>query len=120
MKEQTVDKQANLQANTNLTPDRKALQACDFDQNAADCDKRHAKFAPLFDALYLLVRQVLSELPANARILCVGVGTGTELVALAEAFPQWRFTAVEPSAPVLNACHQRKQKHSGIVQWDRH
>jgi tRNA (cmo5U34)-methyltransferase len=81
---------------------------------AAAYDKRSAKFAPIRDALHLLIRTILSDLPVNARILCVGVGTGSELLDLAQAFPQWQFTAVEPSAPMLDICRQRVEE-SGIT-----
>ena len=59
-----------------------------FDQErASSYDKRFAKLAPLRDALHLLMRVILSELPTDAHILCVGVGTGSELIYLAQNFP---------------------------------
>jgi tRNA (cmo5U34)-methyltransferase len=76
-------------------------------ERAASYDERFAKLAPLRDALHLLIRTILSELPADARILCVGVGTGSELIYLAQSFPQWQFTAVEPAAPMLDICRRR-------------
>lgn len=83
-----------------------------FDREfASSYDQRIAKVAPLFDALYLLIRLVLSELPDEARILCVGVGTGSELIALARHFPQWQFTAVEPAAAMMNICRQKAEEH---------
>jgi tRNA (cmo5U34)-methyltransferase len=66
--------------------------------------------APLRDALHLCISLILSELPVDANILCVGVGTGLELIYLAENFPQWRFTAVEPAAPMLNVCRQKVEE----------
>jgi tRNA (cmo5U34)-methyltransferase len=79
-----------------------------FDQErASSYDKRFAKLAPLRDALHLVTRIVFSELPDDARILCVGVGTGLELIDLAQAFPRWQFTAVEPAAPMLDICRQK-------------
>lgn len=85
-----------------------------FDQKAASAyDNRWAKLAPIRDSLDLLIRAILSELPANARILCVGVGTGAELINLAQAFPQWQFTAVDPAVAMLNVCRQ-KVEESGI------
>ena len=85
-----------------------------FDQkHASSYDKQFAKLAPIRDALDLLIRMVLSELPTDARILCIGVGTGKELIDLAQAFPQWQFTAVEPAAPMLDICRQRA-KECGI------
>lgn len=79
-------------------------------ERAASYDKRFAKLAPMKDALHLLIRMVLSELPADARILCIGAGTGSELIYLAQAFPQWRFTAVEPAAPMLDICRRRAEE----------
>jgi tRNA (cmo5U34)-methyltransferase len=82
-----------------------------FDRERASAyDKDAAKFAPLADALYFLIRLILADLPSDARILCVGVGTGTELINLAQAFPKWHFTAVEPAAPMLDICRQRAEE----------
>ncbi len=76
-------------------------------QMAASYDKGNAMFAPIRDALNFLIRTILAELPNDAQILCVGVGTGSEVIDLAQAFPQWRFTLVEPAVPMLDICRQR-------------
>jgi tRNA (cmo5U34)-methyltransferase len=82
-----------------------------FDQErAAAYDQDAAKLAPLVEALHFLIRLILADLPADARILCVGAGTGTELINLAQTFPQWHFTAVEPAAPMLDICRQRAEE----------
>lgn len=74
---------------------------------AASYDEKFAKLAPMKDALHLSMRILLSDLPENSNILCVGAGTGTELLYLAEAFPLWRFTVVEPATAMLDICRQR-------------
>ena len=79
------------------------------EERASTYDTRAAKIAPLRDTLNLLTRLILSELPANARVLCVGVGTGLELIYLAQEFPQWQFTAVEPATAMLNTCRQKAE-----------
>jgi len=80
-----------------------------FDQQAANYDRQWAKTAAIRDCLHLLLDAALAALPGEARLLCVGVGTGAELVHLAQAHPQWRFTAVEPSGAMLEACRQAAQ-----------
>lgn len=85
-----------------------------FDRaHAAAYDQRFAKLAPMRDALHLLASAVLADLPPDASILCVGAGTGQELIYLATKFPQWRFAVVEPSPPMLEIC-RRKADASGI------
>ncbi|HET9394737.1 MAG TPA: class I SAM-dependent methyltransferase [Nitrospiraceae bacterium] len=81
-----------------------------FDQQAASYDRQWARTAPLNDCLYFLLESSFAELPPDARILCVGAGTGTELAHLARKNPAWRFTAVEPSGPMLEVCRQRAEK----------
>ena len=78
-----------------------------FDRMASGYDSKVALMAPISNGLYFLLDSVLAELPQEARILCVGVGTGTELMHLAEMFPGWRFTAVEPSGAMLDICRMR-------------
>lgn len=86
-----------------------------FDQKtAASYDASNALWASGRDALFSLMRLIFAELPADARILCVGVGTGTEVIALAQAFPQWQFTAVEPASAMLDICRQ-KAAENGIT-----
>jgi tRNA (cmo5U34)-methyltransferase len=77
---------------------------------AANYDKGNAIFAPIRDSLNFVIRTILAELPTDARILCIGVGTGSELIDLAQAFPQWQFTAVEPAAAMLDICRQKVEQ----------
>jgi tRNA (cmo5U34)-methyltransferase len=81
-----------------------------FDQQAASYDAQWVKTAAIRNCLYFLLESLFAELPADARILCVGVGTGVELGHLAQKNPAWRFTAVEPSGPMLDVCRQRAER----------
>ena len=82
-----------------------------FDQQASGYDQQWRKMAPLNGALHLLVKSTLSQLGPQARILCVGAGTGAEIVALAAEFPEWHFTAVEPSLPMLDVFRRKAEEH---------
>jgi len=81
-----------------------------FDEQAAGYNKQWARTAPINNALYFLLESVFAELPSDARILCVGVGTGKELIHLANKFPGWRFTAVEPSGAMLDVCRHQTEE----------
>ena len=84
-------------------------------EQAANYDGRFRKLAPMQDALHLLTSAVLAELPEEARILCVGAGTGAEIMALAERFPGWHFTAVEPAGAMLDV-FRGKAAEAGIAE----
>jgi tRNA (cmo5U34)-methyltransferase len=81
-----------------------------FDRRAASAyDERNAKFKPVSENLHFLIRLALRDLPADASILCVGVGTGADIIALAEFNPGWKFTGLDPSAPMLEQCRKRME-----------
>jgi len=91
-----------------------------FDQQAAGYDAQWARTAPIKECLYFLVESLFAGLPADARILCVGAGTGTELAHLAQRNPAWRFTAVEPSGPMLDVCRKRAEEEGFASRCDFH
>lgn len=70
-------------------------------------DERNSKLSVISDNLHFLVRLVLADLPARARVLCVGVGTGVEILSLAKARPDWTFVGVDPSKEMLEVCGER-------------
>lgn len=78
-----------------------------FDSQASGYDQQWARMSPVREALYFLLGSVFAGLPRDARILCIGAGTGIEMAYLANLFPEWRFTAVEPSGAMLEVCRQR-------------
>lgn len=87
-----------------------------FDKNmAAKYDARFEKIRAINDCLHLLTRLTLDGLPADASILCVGVGTGADILGVAEAFPRWRFTGVDPSEHMLAVCRERMRAH-GLLE----
>jgi hypothetical protein len=76
---------------------REELKAV-FDQQAPGYDKQWARMAPIRDGLHFLLESVFAGLPADARILCVGVGS--ERVRL---MPKtWRYCRPSSSHPSLN------------------
>jgi tRNA (cmo5U34)-methyltransferase len=87
-----------------------------FDQQAsATYDERNRKLAPIADGLHFLIRLVLNDLPERARVLCVGVGTGAEILSLAREYPQWEFVGLDPSEPMLEVCRRRLEE-AGIAE----
>lgn len=85
-----------------------------FDRQASAYDEQWRKMSAINSALHLLTNAALSEMPPTARILCVGAGTGVEILHFARTFPGWRFTAVEPSVPMLEV-FRRKAEEEGVL-----
>jgi tRNA (cmo5U34)-methyltransferase len=82
-----------------------------FGKNMAEkYDERFIKIRAINDCLHLLIRLTLEGLPADASILCVGVGTGADILGLADAFPGWRFMGVDPSEHMLDVCRERMRE----------
>lgn len=90
--------------------DREQIKST-FDQQSATYDQQWTKLAAFREALLILVGSIFAKLPHDARVLCVGAGTGAEMQSLAERFPGWTFTAVEPSSGMLDACRRRAEAH---------
>ncbi|MDF2232345.1 methyltransferase domain-containing protein [Albimonas sp. CAU 1670] len=79
-----------------------------FDRSMAErYDERNRPLAPISQALHFLSGLALAGAPEGARVLSVGVGTGAEILALAQARPGWRFVGVDPSAEMLEVCAER-------------
>lgn len=75
-----------------------------FHQQAPQYDANWESVSPIKDAMHLMIQASFSELPHDARILCVGAGTGQEVLYLANAFPGFRFTVVEPAVAMIERC----------------
>ena len=87
-----------------------------FNQDMAKrYDEINSKLSAISDSLHFLARLVLADLPSRARILCVGVGTGAEILSLAKARPDWTFVGVDPSKEMLEVCRSRLA-HEGLSE----
>jgi tRNA (cmo5U34)-methyltransferase len=104
--------------------DQQQLDAL-FDQQAAGYDAQWARMAPIRDSLLFLLETVFADLPEDARLLCVGAGTGAELAHFARRFPRWRFLALDPSPQMIAACRARAERddfanrcefHAGLLE----
>lgn len=73
-------------------------------------DERARRIGAINDNIHLLTRLALKDLPHDARILCVGVGTGSEIIALAGEHEGWSFVGLDPSASMLKVCRARLEE----------
>ncbi|MBN47756.1 MULTISPECIES: class I SAM-dependent methyltransferase [unclassified Methylophaga] len=78
-----------------------------FTNGAMVYDERNRQLAPIADNMHFLIRLILKNAPEQARILCVGVGTGAEIISLSKSFPHWTFVGVDPSIGMLDVCRER-------------
>lgn len=66
------------------------------------------KLIPDYERLHeLVVAQLGLALDDGARVLVVGAGTGAEILTLADFDDSWTFTAVEPSAAMVDVARTR-------------
>ena len=82
-----------------------------FDQQAPNYDMQWKKMAPINDGLYFFLEPIFEKLHAQARVLCVGAGTGKEIIFLAQKFPNWNFTIVEPANVMMQFCREAIERN---------
>ncbi|NIG73581.1 class I SAM-dependent methyltransferase [Klebsiella sp. Ap-873] len=70
-------------------------------------DASSERLKDISNNLHTLLSLLLRDLPEDAHVLCVGVGTGTEIVRLANQYPGWRFTGIDPSPDMLSVCQEK-------------
>lgn len=85
-----------------------------FTRNSGVYDEHNRPLAPVADCMHLLIRLILKDAPVRARILCVGVGTGNEILSLSSVFSEWTFVGVDPSSGMLDVCRE-KLRSAGIL-----
>ena len=84
-----------------------------FDDMGGDTyDKNNAFFYPVSLNLQFLNMLLLKDLPSNARILCVGVGTGVDLIDLAKTNIGWSFVGIDPASSMLRQCEEKLRKEN--------
>ncbi|MBK1881258.1 class I SAM-dependent methyltransferase [Luteolibacter pohnpeiensis] len=76
-------------------------------ERAANYDQFTGRIPGLRDTMLHFLGAVMADLPADSRILCVGVGTGNELIFLAKLYPDWTFVGIDPSEPMMNICRTK-------------
>lgn len=89
-------------------------------EHAANYDKSSKGIAAIKDALHLVSKISLMDLPYDSKILCVGAGTGAELIALAQSNPGWKFTALDSSQAMLDVCREKLDKAGMLSRCDFH
>jgi tRNA (cmo5U34)-methyltransferase len=85
-----------------------------FSDAAKLYDERNKQLVPISNNMHFLIRLILRNAPVRARVLCIGVGTGAEILSLSEAFPEWTFVGVDPAAGMLDVCRERLTK-AGVI-----
>lgn len=81
-----------------------------FSDTARNYDEKNAALSTIGDNMHFLIRLILQRMPARAGVLCVGVGTGAEILSLARSFPEWSFVGVDPAVGMLEVCGERLEK----------
>lgn len=96
-----------------------------FDSSRANEYGRQSRIALAgYDACQDLAACMLAASLGNerpAKILVVGAGgTAQEIIAMARLEPDWRFTAVDPSAPMLEAARQQLEASNLLARTAMH
>lgn len=78
-------------------------------EHAQAYDRQAEYWQPVRDALHFTIGELLLDRPAEARVLCVGAGTGAEIAFLADRHPGWHFVAVDTSADMLEVCRTKAE-----------
>ncbi|GAB3247855.1 class I SAM-dependent methyltransferase [Chitinimonas naiadis] len=85
-------------------------------RHAAAYDRKIRQLIPAYEWLHTLSAALLGQLlPASAKVLVAGSGTGEELLRYAALAPAWSLQGVEPSGD-MNALAAEKCQAAGIAE----
>ena len=86
----------------------KSTEAFDFEgEYGNDYHDFVQRVIPGYHAFFTMGLAVLqTRLPAAARLLVVGSGSGSEVLTFGQACPEWTFTAVDPSRQMIDTARQ--------------
>ncbi len=85
------------------------------DMGGDQYDQNNSSFKSVSDNIQVLNSIILKDLPENAKILSVGIGTGADIIELGKKNPKWTFVGVEPARSMLNKCRE-KLEHNGLLK----
>ena len=90
--------------------------------NSAGYERLQSQVIPGYGSLARLSVALLAASPlagaSGAEVLVAGCGTGSELLEAVAQRPDWRLTALDPSAEMLAEAQQRLHDHAAI-QWQQ-
>lgn len=99
------------------TPDDPLLQNFSRPELVAQYLEGPRRFVPGLDALLRMTQLLLAEhAPTDARLLVLGAGGGSELLAIAEAQPEWTFVGVDPAREMLDLAAQTAHAHIDRIE----
>jgi tRNA (cmo5U34)-methyltransferase len=86
-------------------------------QKVASYAEGPRRFVPGLEALHKMTGLLIAErAPADARVLVLGAGGGSELRAMTEAYPGWTFVGVDPAAQMLRLAERTVGPHMDRVE----
>lgn len=86
-----------------------------FNRDMAEAyDRRNSGLKPISDCLHFLTRLALCRLPQKAKVMCVGIGTGAEVLSLAMERLDWSFVGVDTSSEMLEV-GRRRLSEAGVL-----
>lgn len=86
-------------------------------QQARQYDQRIHTIIPNYQSIQLYATQALQGLPENAHLLIIGVGTGNDIISLAKNHPARCFTALDPSAAMLEEAQAKTAHLPNKIIW---
>ncbi|MGG0643573.1 class I SAM-dependent methyltransferase [Sporosarcina gallistercoris] len=86
-----------------------------FDADTAtEYDRGIRRTLPTYDGLIQLANTALRlHAEDHAKVLVIGAGGGNELLEFAEHNPSWKFTAADPSEPMLKEARAKVESRFG-------
>jgi len=93
-----------------MSEEKKELQEQMYGKGAAGYDQRIRSLFAYYDSIHAATNSILRcLLKPESHVLAVGCGTGAEILQLGEANSSWRFTGVDPAAPMVELARQKTQ-----------
>lgn len=110
----SITNTANVRASEDDRGTKSSASGQVFDRTLAVKYDEKTESNGIKQSLFVAAARLLEDpLPADSKVLCVGAGTGAEIISFAKLFPEWTFMAVDPAEAMLEEA-RKKVEEAGI------